>query len=82
MKSKIILNSADRVLFGITIKQETKGCYLSVTDLQNACKRVVALYTPRPFKTFTIPSFSTVSIKIRKLVFMKSLCFRKSFRKK
>ena len=39
MKSNVILNSADRMLFGITIKQETKGCFLSVTDLQNAYER-------------------------------------------
>lgn len=36
MKSNIVLNSKDRVLFGITIKQETKTGFLSVSDLQRA----------------------------------------------
>ena len=36
MKSNIVLNSKDRVLFGITIKQETKTGFLSVSDLQKA----------------------------------------------
>ena len=39
MKSNIILSSTDRQLFGITIKQNTKGQFLSVTDLQKAYER-------------------------------------------
>jgi hypothetical protein len=36
MKTDVILNSTDRNLFGITIKQSTKEQFLSVTDLQKA----------------------------------------------
>lgn len=36
MKTNVILNSADRELFGITIRQQTKDNFLSLTDLQKA----------------------------------------------
>lgn len=36
MKANIILNSTDRLLFGITIRQNTKEQFLSVTDLQKS----------------------------------------------
>lgn len=36
MKSNVVLASADRSLFGITIRQNTKEQFLSVTDLQKA----------------------------------------------
>lgn len=36
MKSNVVLESKDRVLFGITIRQDTKMEFLSVTDLQEA----------------------------------------------
>lgn len=36
MKSNVVMKSADRNLFGIVIKQETKGQSLSVTDLIKA----------------------------------------------
>jgi len=36
MKTNVILRSSDRRLFGVTIKQQTKGEFLSVSDLQKA----------------------------------------------
>lgn len=36
MKTNVIMQSSDRELFGITIKQETKTGFLSVTELQKA----------------------------------------------
>lgn len=36
MKTNVILSSSDRELFGITIRQNTKEQFLSVTDLQKA----------------------------------------------
>jgi len=36
MKSNVILSSTDRELFSVTIRQNTKGEFLSVTDLQRA----------------------------------------------
>lgn len=36
MKTSVILKSSDRDLFGITIRQNTKEQFLSVTDLQKA----------------------------------------------
>lgn len=39
MKSNVILTSTDRSLFGITIRQNTKEQFLSVTDLQRAFEK-------------------------------------------
>lgn len=39
MKSSVILKSSDRCLFGITIRQNTKEQFLSVTDLQKAYEK-------------------------------------------
>ena len=36
MKSNVTMQSKDRVLFGVTIRQDTKDGFLSVTDLQEA----------------------------------------------
>ena len=36
MESNIVLNSKDRNLFGVVIKQETKTGFLSVSDLQKS----------------------------------------------
>lgn len=36
MKSNVVLKSSDRELFGTTIRQNTQGHFLSVTDLQKA----------------------------------------------
>lgn len=43
MKTNQILSSADRELFGITIRQNTKEEFLSVTDLQKAYERGKAI---------------------------------------
>lgn len=39
MKTNMILKSSDRELFGITIRQNTKEKFLSITDLQKAYER-------------------------------------------
>lgn len=39
MKTNVLLSSSDRELFGITITQNTKEQFLSVTDLQKAYER-------------------------------------------
>ena len=39
MKTNLVLSSTDRELFGITIRQNTKEHFLSVSDLQNAYER-------------------------------------------
>lgn len=39
MKTNVVLQSSDRELFGITIRQNTKEQFLSVTDLQKAFER-------------------------------------------
>jgi hypothetical protein len=39
MKSNIVLSSSDRELFGVTIRQNTKEQFLSVTDLQKAYEK-------------------------------------------
>jgi hypothetical protein len=36
MKTNVTLNSADRELFGISIRQNTKDSFLSISDLQSA----------------------------------------------
>jgi hypothetical protein len=44
MVSNVVLRSSDRNLFGVTIKQETKNSFLSVTDLQNAYDSVCVVH--------------------------------------
>ena len=39
MKTNVTLQSSDRNLFGITIRQNTKDGFLSVTDLQKAYEK-------------------------------------------
>jgi hypothetical protein len=39
MKTNVVLQSKDRELFGITIKQETKNGFLSVSELQKAYEK-------------------------------------------
>lgn len=36
MKGNVTMKSKDRILFGVTIRQDTKNGFLSVTDLQDA----------------------------------------------
>lgn len=44
MKSNVILTSTDRELFGITIRQNTKEQFLSVTDLQKSYEKGKWMY--------------------------------------
>lgn len=39
MKSNVVLKSTDREIFGITIQQQTKGQFISITDLQKAYEK-------------------------------------------
>lgn len=39
MKTNVVMKSADRVMFGITIRQETKTGFLNLSDLQEAYTR-------------------------------------------
>lgn len=44
MKNNVVLSSTDRELFGITIRQNTKESFLSVTDLQKAYEKARWVY--------------------------------------
>jgi hypothetical protein len=44
MKTNVILKSSDRELFGHTIRQNTKGGFLSVTDLQKSYEKARWIY--------------------------------------
>jgi len=44
MKQNVVLSSSDRELFGITIRQNTKDSFLSVTDLQKAYEKARWVY--------------------------------------
>lgn len=44
MKTNVVLESSDRELFGVTIRQNTKGEFLSVTDLQKAYEKGKWMY--------------------------------------
>ena len=39
MKTNVTMMSNDRKLFGVTIRQDTKNQFLSITDLQEAYTR-------------------------------------------
>lgn len=43
MKTNVIMNSSDRVLFDVVVRQETKTSFLSLTDLQEAYTRARVL---------------------------------------
>ena len=44
MKQNVILSSSDRKLFGITIRQNTKESFLSISDLQKAYEKARWIY--------------------------------------
>lgn len=44
MKSNVVLKSTDRELFGVTIRQQTKGNFFSITDLQKAYDKARWIY--------------------------------------
>lgn len=44
MKNNVTLSSSDRELFGITIRQNTKESFLSITDLQKAYEKARWIY--------------------------------------
>jgi hypothetical protein len=44
MKQNVILSSSDRKLFGITIRQNTKESFLSISDLQKAYEKARWMY--------------------------------------
>lgn len=44
MKSNVVLSSTDRELFGVTIRQNTKESFLSITDLQKAYEKARWVY--------------------------------------
>lgn len=44
MKNNVVLSSTDRELFGITIRQNTKESFLSVSDLQKAYEKARWVY--------------------------------------
>jgi hypothetical protein len=44
MKQNVILSSSDRELFGITIRQNTKESFLSISDLQKAYEKARWMY--------------------------------------
>lgn len=44
MKNNITLSSKDRELFGVTIRQNTKDCFLSVSDLQKSYEKARWVY--------------------------------------
>ena len=44
MKQNVVLSSSDRELFGITIRQNTKESFLSVSDLQKAYEKARWMY--------------------------------------
>lgn len=44
MKNNITLSSKDRELFGVTIRQNTKDCFLSISDLQKSYEKARWIY--------------------------------------
>lgn len=44
MKNNVVLSSTDRELFGVTIRQNTKESFLSVSDLQKAYEKARWIY--------------------------------------
>ena len=64
MKTNVVLQSADRELFGITIRQNTKGQFLSVTDLQKAYEKAKYIYSWSDRKVFDILSYGITKERV------------------
>lgn len=68
MKTNVVLQSADRELFGITIRQNTKGEFLSVTDLQKAYEIARWQYGWSERRVNDILSYEITQIRIYELL--------------
>jgi hypothetical protein len=68
MKTNVVLQSADRELFGITIRQNTKGEFLSVTDLQKAYEIARGQYGWSERRVNDILSYEITQIRIYELL--------------
>lgn len=72
MKTQVVLQSSDRNLFGITIRQNTKDSMLSITDLQKAYDKARWMYGWNDKRISDI--LSTLDAKQRIYYILKELC--------
>lgn len=68
MKTNVTLLSSDREVFGITVRQETKNGFMSVTDLQQAYEKARWQYGWNARQINHILSFENVQLKVYHLL--------------
>ena len=73
MKTNVVLQSADRELFGITIRQNTKGEFLSVTDLQKSYETARWQYGWSERRVNDILSYEITQVRIYELLLERNI---------
>jgi len=68
MKTNVTMKSQDREVFGITVRQETKNGFMSVTDLQQAYERARWQHGWNARQINHILSFENVQLKVYHLL--------------
>lgn len=68
MKTNVTMRSTDREVFGITVRQETKNGFMSVTDLQQAYERARWQHGWNSRQINHILSFENVQLKVYHLL--------------
>ena len=68
MKTNVTMKSTDREVFGITVRQETKNGFMSVTDLQQAYERARWQHGWNARQINHILSFENVQLKVYHLL--------------
>lgn len=68
MKTNVTMRSTDREVFGITVRQETKNGFMSVTDLQQAYERARWQHGWNARQINHILSFENVQLKVYHLL--------------
>lgn len=68
MKTNVTLKSTDREVFGITVRQETKNGFMSLTDLQQAYEKARWMHGWNARQINHILSFDNVQLKVYHLL--------------
>jgi hypothetical protein len=68
MKTNVTMKSTDREVFGITVRQETKNGFMSVTDLQQAYERARWIHGWNDRRINDILQYEPIQLKVYHLL--------------
>jgi len=68
MKTNQVMKSSDRIVFGITVRQETKNGFMSITDLQQAYEKARWQYGWNDRRINDILQYEPVQLKVYHLL--------------